>query len=248
MEEHKRKIRTGAEPPADRPAEGEENASVETVKRRVFLVMENRLLRDLLARLLRRERDLEVCGRSGPRDTTVEEVTKNGCDVVVLDFLEREWLAVGRGPSQGTREAIKTVAIGMDAESGKFLEAVRCGVSGYLLKDASAADVLAGVRAAVRGQASCPPQMCSMLFDTVAQIERNNCAKKLKGKAGLTLRQQKLMKLVAKGLTNKEIAEELHLSEFTVKNHMSRILKQLDAGNRSEAVEAVQECGYDVRL
>jgi DNA-binding NarL/FixJ family response regulator len=56
------------------------------------------------------------------------------------------------------------------------------------------------------------------------------------------------MKLVAKGLTNKEIAEELHLSEYTVKNHMSRILKQLDAENRSEAVETVRECGYEVSL
>ena len=56
------------------------------------------------------------------------------------------------------------------------------------------------------------------------------------------------MKLVAKGMTNKEIAEELHLSEFTVKNHMSRILKQLDAENRSEAVDAVRECGYEMSL
>jgi DNA-binding NarL/FixJ family response regulator len=56
------------------------------------------------------------------------------------------------------------------------------------------------------------------------------------------------MKLVTKGLTNKEIAEELHVSEFTVKNHMSRILKQLDAGNRGEAVEAMRECGYEMSL
>ena len=58
----------------------------------------------------------------------------------------------------------------------------------------------------------------------------------------------KLMKLVAKGLTNKEIAEELHLSVYTVKNHMSRILKQLDAVDRSEAVKTVRECGYEMSL
>jgi two-component system NarL family response regulator len=136
----------------------------------------------------------------------------------------------------------------MDAEGAPLLEAVRCGVAGYPLKDASAADVAAAVRAVARGEASCPPQVCTLLFQTVAQMERNRQVKKPTGKMGLTLRQQKLMKLVAKGLTNKEIAEELHLSEYTVKNHMSRILKQLDAENRSEAVETARECGYEMSL
>jgi DNA-binding NarL/FixJ family response regulator len=80
----------------------------------------------------------------------------------------------------------------------------------------------------------------------VAQIEGDRETKKAGCKIGLTLRQQKLMKLVAMGLTNKEIAEELHLSEFTVKNHISRILKQLDVVNRSEAVDAVRECGGEM--
>jgi len=78
-----------------------------------------------------------------------------------------------------------------------------------------------------------------MLFQAVARLHDDSLAK-----AGLTLRQQRLMRLVAKGLTNKEIAEELRLSEFTVKNHMSRILKQLDARNRSQAAEVVRACGY----
>jgi two-component system NarL family response regulator len=136
----------------------------------------------------------------------------------------------------------------MDAESASFLEAVRCGVAGYLLKDASAADVTAAVRAVVRGEAICPPQMCMVLFQTVTQVERDWRTKTPMGKMRLTLRQQKLMKLVAKGLTNKEIAGELHLSEYTIRNHVSRILKLLDAENRSEAVETVRECGYERSL
>ena len=64
----------------------------------------------------------------------------------------------------------------------------------------------------------------------------------------LTLRQQQLIALVAKGLTNKEIASQLNLSEFTVRNHIHRILKQLDAGSRSEAVEAIRSHGYTISL
>jgi DNA-binding NarL/FixJ family response regulator len=233
----------------DRPSEAEESVeSVRVLKIRVFLIIENRLLRDTLAHLLRRQGDVELSGKSGSGETNPEEVAKSGCDVALLDFLDPKWLAVVRKQSEEKGRAIKTILIGMDAERAPLLEAVRCGVTGYLLKDASAADVTAAVRAVARGEASCPPQMCATLFQTVAQMERNKQLKKTADKMGLTLRQQKLMKLVAKGLTNKEIAEELHLSEYTVKNHMSRILKQLDAESRSEAVETVRECGHEMNL
>ena len=62
----------------------------------------------------------------------------------------------------------------------------------------------------------------------------------------LTLRQQQLVALVAKGMTNKEIASCLNLSEFTVRNHIHRILKQVDAGTRSEAVENIRSYGYEI--
>jgi DNA-binding NarL/FixJ family response regulator len=231
------------------PSEAEEHADGGPVlKIRVFLVIENRLLRDTLAHLLRRQGDVELSGKSGSGETNPDEVAQSGCDVALLDFLDPEWFAVVRNQSEEKGRAIKTIVIGMDVERGAFLEAVRCGVTGYLLKDASAADVTATVRAVARGEASYPSQMCTLLFQVVAQMERNRQESKPTGKMGLTLRQQKLMKLVAMGLTNKEIAEELHLSEYTVKNHMCRILKQLDAENRSEAVETMRECGYEMSL
>jgi DNA-binding NarL/FixJ family response regulator len=227
-------------------SEAEENADAETVlKIRVFLVIENRLLRDTLAHLLRRQADVELSGKGGSGETNPGEVAKSGCDVALLDFLDPQWMSAVREQSQETGRTIKAIVIGMDMERAPFLEAVRCGVTGYLLKDASAADVTATVRAVARGEASCPPQMCTLLFQAVAQMDRDRQVKKPTGKMGLTLRQQTLMKLVAKGLTNKEIAVDLHLSEYTVKNHMSRILKQLNAENRGAAVEAVRERGYE---
>jgi DNA-binding NarL/FixJ family response regulator len=233
-------------PGVSRPSEI--GGNVEVLKIRVFLLIKNRLLRDTLAHLLRRHGGLEVSGKSGSEETNPEEVAKSGCDVALLDFLDPGWMSAVRKQGQENRRAIKIILIGMNAESSPFLEAVRCGVTGFLLKDASAADVTAAVRAVANGEASCPPQMCTLLFQMVAQMERDRQVKKPTGKMGLTLRQQKLMKLVAKGLTNKEIAEELHLSEYTVKNHMSRILKQLDATNRNEAVETVRECGHEMNL
>src|SRR6266850_1942364 len=85
-----------------------------------------------------------------------------------------------------------------------------------------------------------PPQLCLKLFQYVSQMARETPLKSSTARLGLTLRQQKLVTLVAKGLTNKEIASHLNLSEFTVRNHLHRIMRQLKAGSRREAVEAVR--------
>jgi len=114
------------------------------------------------------------------------------------------------------------------------------------LKDASSADVVAAVRAVFRGEAVCPPQLCHTLFRFVAQMAREMPIQSSASRPDLTLRQQQLVALVAKGLTNKEIAARLNLSEFTVRNHIHRILKQVDAGSRSEAVEAIRAYGYSI--
>jgi two-component system NarL family response regulator len=134
----------------------------------------------------------------------------------------------------------------MEPDEERFMAAVRSGVTGYLLQDASASDVVAAVRAVFRGEAVCSPQLCSTLFRFVAQMAREMPLQNSTSKPDLTLRQQQLVNLVAKGLTNKEIASHLNLSEFTVRNHIHRILKQVDAVSRSEAVETIRAYGYSV--
>jgi DNA-binding NarL/FixJ family response regulator len=146
----------------------------------------------------------------------------------------------------GDHAIFKAVVIAMESDEEQFLAAVRSGVTGYLLQDASASDVLAAVRAVSRGEAVCPPQLCSKLFRFVSQMVRELPVKNEISRPDLTLRQQELVALVAKGLTNKEIASRLNLSEFTVRNHIHRILKQVDAGSRSEAVEAIRAYGYTI--
>jgi DNA-binding NarL/FixJ family response regulator len=128
----------------------------------------------------------------------------------------------------------------MEPDEKLFLTAIRSGAMGYLLKDASASDLVCAVRAVYQGDAVCPPQLCSALFRFVARSTEEIPSKRWVRRPDLTLRQQQLMALVAKGLTNKEIALSLHLSEFTVRNHIHRILKQLDAGSRTAAVEAIR--------
>ena len=210
---------------------------------RVFLLIENRLLREALVRLFRKRSDLMVVGQSGQADLDVQ-VLESNCDVLVVASFQTNWL-----PASITLECIgqlgfKVVLIGMDSDEEQFLATVRAGVTGYLLKDASASDVLHAVRSVFRGEAVCPPQLCSTLFRFVAQVAKETPGQSPTSKLELTLRQQQLVSLVAKGLTNKEIASLLNLSEFTVRNHIHRILKQVDAESRSEAVDVIRASGF----
>jgi two-component system nitrate/nitrite response regulator NarL len=211
---------------------------------RVFLLIENRLVRETLVRLFRKRSDLSVAGQGG--STEALDVLDSQCDILVLDDLQM--LLPLRARLLDGREAsgkVGVVLIGMEEDEEQFLLAVRSGVSGYLLNDASANDVVLAVRATARGEAVCPPRLCLALFRAMAQLAQDAPVPiKRRSLPGLTIRQQQLISLVAKGLTNKEIALRLNLSEFTIKNHMHRIMKQVEAVSRHEAVEAARASGY----
>lgn len=220
--------------------------TVPSVSISVVLMIENRLLREALIRQFRKRSDLVVVGHVGPADASVYQVLDTEFDVVVIDSIQTTWRAAKIAREAGGQASLKAILIGMEPDEEQFMAAVRSGVMGYLLKDTSAAELVAAVRAVYRGEAVCPPQLCSSLFRFVAHVVEETPAKRAVPRPGLTMRQQQLMALVAKGLTNKEIASGLNLSEFTVRNHIHRILKQVDAASRSEAVETVRAYGYSI--
>jgi DNA-binding NarL/FixJ family response regulator len=209
----------------------------------VFLLIENRLVRETLMRLFRKRSDLSVVGQGGTADAL--NVLESHCDILVLDDLQiLERLSAHQPREQGDFP-FGVVLIGMEENEDQFLCAVRAGVSSFLLNDASANDVVVAVRATARSEAVCPPRLCLALFRAMAKLSHEAPAHVPRWPLpGLTIRQQQLIALVAKGLTNKEIALQLNLSEFTVKNHMHRIMKQVDADSRYEAVQVARASGY----
>jgi len=213
---------------------------------RVFLMMKNRLLREALIRLLRKRSDLVVVGYDEPAVAASYQVLESPFDVLLIDSFQTTCPTAKIVRETGGKAAYKALLIGMEPDEELFMAAVRSGVMGYLLKDASASELVAAVRAVYRGEAVCPPQLCATLFRFVAHVVEETPVKRTASKPDLTLRQQQLVTLVAKGLTNKEIASHLNLSEFTVRNHIHRILKQVDAGSRSEAVETIRAYGYSI--
>jgi DNA-binding NarL/FixJ family response regulator len=213
---------------------------------RVYLLVENRLLREALVRLFRKRQDLCVVGQTSLAEEPQTRVLEDECDVLVGDCLTVNRAFSTLEGNGGKTSGCKILLVGMDPDEEQFLTAVRSGVLGYLLQDASASDAVNAVRAVHRGQAVCPPRFCSALFRIVSQTAADMTFQNSASKPDLTLRQQQLVTLVAKGLTNKEIASHLNLSEFTVRNHIHRILKQVDAGSRSEAVETIRAHGFAI--
>jgi DNA-binding NarL/FixJ family response regulator len=208
---------------------------VESVQ--VFILAENRLLREALTRILGKKNDIRVVGASAFSPDVVEQISSAAPDVLLSDsaavaLSDLRLVSEVRAAIPG----LKVVMIGMDADREIFLRAVRDGIVGFVLKDASAMEVATAVRSVANNEAVCPPGLCLTLFESVAS--RNNPASfVIRHNLGLTRREQQLVQMISHGLTNKEIASQLSLSEQTVKNHIHRMLRKLGATDRLGAVE-----------
>jgi DNA-binding NarL/FixJ family response regulator len=211
----------------------------------IFLLAENRLLRESLSRLLRGKSDISVVGECGQTAEAVQQISESGCEILLLD----EPTSSRTNPSLVSQisdavPGLKIILICVDNNEESFFQAVRSGAVGILVREASAMDVLAAIRALARGEAVCPMQFILSLFRYFAKQGQGVPYFRTREELGLTRRQQELISFVAKGWTNKEIASALHLSEQTVKNHMHRILRQVNAEDRYEAVETIRSFGF----
>ena len=209
---------------------------------RLYVVAENRLLRETLVRLFRKRNEINIVGDTGCAGLSVDDVASGGSDMLLLDcfntkYVPDDWL----GELHDSLPEIKIVLFGMDEDPDVFLRAVRKGIAGYVLKNASAADLLDAVRTVAQGEVACPPTLCKVLFKSLADGDTQNKDERAAPQFELTQRQRQLMSLVEMGLSNKEIAANLNLSEFTVKNHIYRIMKQVDAQDRHEAVTLIRD-------
>jgi two-component system response regulator DevR len=216
--------------------------SVETVQ--VFILAENRLLREALTRILSKKSDIRVVGAAAFSPDVVAQISGAAPDVLLSDsavvaLSDLRLVSEVRAAIPG----LKVVMIGMEGDREIFLRAVGDGVVGYVLKDASAMEVAAAVRSVANNEAVCPPGLCLALFERVATQKACPSSFVIRHNLGLTRREQELVQLIGHGLTNKEIASQLNLSEQTVKNHIHRMLRKLGATDRLSAVELCRAPG-----
>ena len=205
----------------------------------VFLLAENRLLREALIRLLSKRSEVRVVGANAYSSTVHQEIIAARPQILLLDshrlgFSKAMLIATLRTAIR----SLRIVMVDMDSDENTFLGAIRAGVVGYVLKDASAEEVAATIGAVAGGKAVCPPTLSMVLFRCVAQ--QTAITSPVGAELGLSRREQQLVELLRERLTNKEIAFRLSLSEQTVKNHVHRILRKVGAPNRFSIVERLR--------
>jgi DNA-binding NarL/FixJ family response regulator len=201
---------------------------------RVFLLCENRLLREALLLILGKRAGLVIVGASGYSLDTLKNLIACGPQIILLDFLGEAFAEpLLLRHLHEALSATRTVMVGMEAKEEHFFQAVREGAAGYVLREASAAEVLGAIRSVAAGEAVCPACFSATLFRCASQLLTMRENLRSRGPSELSRREQQLVELVCGGDTNKEIASRLHLSAHTVKNHIYRILKKTGASDRT---------------
>ncbi len=212
---------------------------------RILLADDEELVRAGFRLILESELDLEVVGEAGNGAEAVELTRRLDPDVVLMDIqmpvmngLEatREIAALGR--SETSRVLILTTF-----ELDEYVyEALRAGASGFLLKRTPAANLVAGIRVVAQGEALLAPSVTRRLIDQFARRPAPDKSDAVVLEA-LTEREREVLALVARGLSNSEIANELVLTEGTVKTHVKHIFDKLDLRDRTQAAILAYDIG-----
>jgi DNA-binding NarL/FixJ family response regulator len=206
----------------------------------VMVADDHELFRRGMQTVLAMEAGFEVLAQAADGEEAVAKVAELAPDVVLMDVRMPgiDGIEAARRIRQST-PSTRVVMLTISDEEDDLYGAVRAGANGYLLKDASLEDVAAAVRAVARGESLISPSMASKLlaeFTAVTGGSGSPHEEEDEGAPRLSPREIEVLKLVAQGRTNREVAAALHLSENTVKNHVANILDKLHLRSRLEAV------------
>jgi DNA-binding NarL/FixJ family response regulator len=204
---------------------------------RVVIVDDHALFRRGLDLVLSEEPDIKVVGEAADGIEAVHRAEEMAPDVVVMDV--RMPRSTGIEAARRIRERLpdtKVIMLTVSDSEEDLYAAVKAGASGYLLKEISIEELADAVRAVARGHSLISPSMASKLLSEFNALVQQAEERQRSLLPSLTDREVDVLKLVAKGLSNREISEELYISENTVKNHVRNILEKLHLHSRMEAV------------
>ena len=207
---------------------------------RVLIADDHALFRRGLEMVLEAEDDIDLVGQASDGTEAVAVAGESLPDVVLMDI--RMPKSSGIEACRATKEvapSAKIVMLTISDEEEDLFEAIRAGASGYLLKDIPLDEVAEAVRAVHGGQSLINPSMAGKLlteFATLAKRDTEEERVQHVAPPKLTDREMEVLKLVARGMNNRDIAKELFISENTVKNHVRNILEKLQIHSRMEAV------------
>jgi two-component system, NarL family, response regulator DegU len=200
---------------------------------RVLLADDHRMLRQGLGRSLAEE-GFEIVGEAENGEQAVRMAADLVPDIVLMDVSMPEMDGV-----EATRiicasdTSTQVIMLTMHADKEVLAEAIRAGASGYLVKDCSTEEVAEAVRMAVQGDTALSPQLAATMLDEVRRLDVPDTSE---DDRVITKREEEVLQLIADGCSTPEVAEQLFISQKTVKNHLASIYQKLDARDRTQAV------------
>ena len=195
----------------------------------ILLIEDNRLLREGLSSMITEQNDLRILAAFGDCQKALQFIRKSQPGIVLLDLGLRNQNSLQLVKILKKEfQKIKIIVMDLVPLQEDVLIFVQAGVSGFILKDATVNDFLHTIRSVAGGSKILPPRLTESLFSQIVdKAVTESSASKIIGAVKMTKRERQVIDLVADGLTNKEIAQKLHLSTYTIKSHIHNILEKL---------------------
>lgn len=212
-------------------------------KIRILIADDHRVVREGLAAILKSRSDMDVVGEAINGFEVIEKTKALKPDVILMDISMPQMNGVEA--TRAVREIspeIGIVVLTMHDDDATIFELVRTGVHGYLLKDADSSEIVKAIQSIYKGESIIHPSIARKILGEFSQRGSEQVKKAPRQMYNLSGREVDVLRRVAKGKTNKEIASELHLSEKTIKNHVRNIFHKMGVYDRTEAaMKGVQE-------
>jgi DNA-binding NarL/FixJ family response regulator len=204
---------------------------------RVLIADDQAVYRRGLYVVLATEDDIEVVAEAEDGEEAATESEKAAPDVVLMDVrMPRVDGIEAARRIRDSRPSTKILMLTVSDEEEDLFEAIKAGANGYLLKDVSVEEVASAIRSVMQGDSRISPSMAAKLLNEFNTLARVAAEREQLPAPVLTVRELEVLKLVARGMSNKDVADELFISENTVKNHVRNILEKLHLHSRMEAV------------
>jgi DNA-binding NarL/FixJ family response regulator len=211
---------------------------------RIFIIGDNRLFTEAVAAMLNTKEGITLVGSTADQFEALETVRSMPIDVVLVDVnMGDAHVVLLTRDIKAEAPELKVIILGLDNSDESILGYIEAGADGYILKDGSFNELVSTIREVRLGGTSCSPRVAALVFARVTELTRDRRGRQILRRTPLTRREQDILKLIAAGLANKEIAERLNISVSTVKNHVHNILDKFQVHYRHEAIRYAYDIG-----